>query len=278
MDDIVVPDEPRWPGLSGLRWFAIGFFGVLVAAGGWGAARLHVGFPGSDGYVYAGVVLFLAFLMYLSGQALARGGVEDGGFPVVGTGPSLLVAVALAAGGAAAGGWGGWIAAAVAAAAAAGAVPAVAHARRWRLWSLEDKRERALLEWRIRHEGETVRAALVEVARISDSPDYDGRYHATLTLRYPFGGTEHTKELRTSFPAHSRPRAGDGATVRFLAADPTDVRLELDEPRAPQDAPAAAPQDADLPARIERLHDLHRRGALTAEEFTLAKRRLLTGE
>ncbi|MFD7736044.1 DUF3592 domain-containing protein, partial [Kitasatospora phosalacinea] len=154
--------------------------------------------------------------------------------------------------------------------AAAGAVPAARNSRRWRLAALTEQREAALRERRIRTEGGTARGTVARVDRISGEPNHEGRYSAVLTVRYEAGGAERSVEHPLSFPAHSRPRPGDTATVRFLPADPTDVRLELDDPDTPRD-------DADLPGRIGRLHRLHLDGALTAEEFTLAKQRLLAG-
>ncbi|GLW53701.1 DUF3592 domain-containing protein [Kitasatospora phosalacinea] len=279
MDDTVVPDEPRWPGLSGGRWFGAGFFAVLVAAGGFGAARAHLTQPAAEGRVLAGLALAGALLAFVFGQLVARGGGPDGGVPVFGAGTAVLVGTALGAGGAAAGGWGGRPLAVVALLAAAGAVPAARHSRRWRLADLAAQRAAALLERRIRTEGEVARGTVVRVDRISPEPDHEGRYRATLTVRYPAAGAEHEVEHPLSFPAHSRPRPGDTAAVRFLPADPADVRLELDTPDAPRDGtdPDTPPGGADLPGRIERLHRLHRDGALTAEEFALAKQRLLQG-
>ncbi|QKW22773.1 hypothetical protein HUT16_30065 [Kitasatospora sp. NA04385] len=150
-------------------------------------------------------------------------------------------------------------------------MPAARNSRRWWLADRTEQREAALLERRIRAEGETARGTVVRVDRISDEPNHEGRYWATLTVRYEAGGVEHEAERPVSFPAHSRPRPGATGTVRFLPGAPTDVRLELDDPDAPR-------EDADLPDRIGRLHRLHLDGALTAEEFALAKRRLLTGE
>ncbi|MFD0566560.1 SHOCT domain-containing protein [Kitasatospora saccharophila] len=271
MDDTVVPDEPRWPGLSGGRWFGAGFFAVLVAAGGFGAARAQLSQPAAEGRVLAGLALFGAFLAFVCGQLVARGGGPDGGVPVFGAGTAVLAGAALGAGGAAAGGWGGRPLAVVALLAAAGAVPAARHSRRWWLADRAEQRAAALLERRIRTEGETVRGTVVRVDRISAEPNHEGCYWAVLTVRYQAGGVAHEAERPVSFPAHSRPRPGGTGTVRFLPGAPTDVRFELDDPDAPQDG-------ADLPDRIGRLHRLHLDGALTAEEFALAKRRLLAGE
>ncbi|MFC8719197.1 hypothetical protein [Kitasatospora sp. NPDC057198] len=251
MDDTVVPDEPRWPGFSGGRWFGAGFFAVLVAAGGFGAARARPALPAAEGWVVAGLALFGAFLAFVFGQLTARGGGPDGGVPVFGAGTAVLAGTALGAGGAAAGGWGGWPLAAVALLAAAGAVPAARHSRRWWLADRTEQRAAALLERRIRTEGEAVRATVVKVAGISEEPNHEGRYWATLTVRYEAGGVGRSAQCPLSFPAHSRPRPGDPATVRFLPADPADVRLELDDPDAPQDADA--PRDADAPQDTDAL-------------------------
>ncbi|MFD7735659.1 hypothetical protein ACFV6F_35390, partial [Kitasatospora phosalacinea] len=102
MDDTVIPDEPRWPGLSGGRWFGAGCFAVLVAAGGFGAARAHLSQPTAEGWVLAGLALFGTFLAFVFGQLIARGGGPDGGVPVFGAGTAVLAGTALGAGGAAA--------------------------------------------------------------------------------------------------------------------------------------------------------------------------------
>ncbi|MFB7944443.1 DUF3592 domain-containing protein [Kitasatospora phosalacinea] len=278
MDDTVVPDEPRWPGLSGGRWFGAGCFAVLVAGGGFGAARAHLSQPAAEGWVLAGMALFGAFLAFVFGQLVARGGGPDGGVPVFGAGTAVLVGTALGAGGAAAGGWGGPPLAVVALLAAAGAVPAARNSRRWRLADLAAQRAAALLERRIRTEGEVVRGTVVRVDRISAEPNHEGRYWATLTVRYGAPDGERSVERPLSFPAHSRPRPGDPATVRFLPADPADVRLELDDPDGDREGDADGGRGGgDLPGQVERLHRLHRAGALTAEEFALAKQRLLQG-
>ena len=44
---------------------------------------------------------------------------------------------------------------------------------------------------------------------------------------------------------------------------------------APAPAPAAAPASTDVTAEIQKLADLHNSGALTDEEFTAMKKKLL---
>jgi membrane protease subunit (stomatin/prohibitin family) len=50
---------------------------------------------------------------------------------------------------------------------------------------------------------------------------------------------------------------------------------EAPQPAAPVAAPAAAPTTTDTAAEIQKLADLHASGALTDEEFTAMKKKLL---
>ncbi|MEV4558748.1 hypothetical protein AB0K51_17390 [Kitasatospora sp. NPDC049285] len=275
MDEVVIPPEPRWPGLSGARWTAIGVFAALVAAGGWAAGRAQRATPGGEGAVYAGLLLVLAFLAFLSGAALARGG--DRVWPVLGAGTSTLAALALVLAAASAGGTGGAWGLGLALVGALGAVATARADRRNGLADLTRRREDALREQRLHTEGLVARATVVAVAKPSETSD-EGRFRTTLTLRYTEAdGAEHTVEHPHGFPAYARPRAGLGATVRYLPDRPADLRVEVDEPDAPQDVPPGAPQDAsDLLSQLERLHRLHRDGGLTPDEFALAKQRLIS--
>ncbi|MFJ5229758.1 DUF3592 domain-containing protein [Kitasatospora sp. NPDC088391] len=181
----------------------------------------------------------------------------------------------------------GWPAAALALTAAGPAVATGRADRHRRLGRLTRERNAALHRVRIRQEGESARGAVVEVADLSDEPDYRGLYSARLRIRYTTAaGTDHTVRHDTDFSVHRPPRVGLGATVRFLPEDPTDTEIALDPVTAaaeapPAPAPASAPAPVDvpavpgLPAQLEHLHHLHLDGALTAEEFALAKRQLI---
>ncbi|MFJ5229757.1 SHOCT domain-containing protein [Kitasatospora sp. NPDC088391] len=269
MEEIIVPGEPRWPGLSGGRWTGIGLLAAVVAVLGWlaGSALRGTG-AAAERYVLFGLAAFFGFLAFLWAQYLAR---AEGELyrPVFGWWAAFPAGAAVFAAGVLLGGAGGWPVGAGAVAAVLAAAGAARRDRRLRLAALAGVRAAALHRVRVRAEGETVRASVVEVLSRADTPDDRGRYWTGLTLRYTVAaGTEHTVEHRAGFSVHDTPRVGRGATVHHLSADPADIEVVLDPAGLPAD-------DPDLPDRIARLHRLHLDGALTAEEFALAKRQLL---
>ncbi|MFJ1751428.1 hypothetical protein [Kitasatospora sp. NPDC088134] len=286
MEKITVPEEPRWPGYPAGRWAALAALAVLVAGLGLAMGLLrHAGLTAGAGSLGTAALLVLAAGASGWAQQLARGARSWTYRPPIGRWTASLGAVALFAAGAAAGGI-GRPAVAVALAAAGPAVATGRTDRRNRLEWLTAEREDALRRVRILEKGETARGTVVEVPEFPGGPDDEGPYFTQLTFRYTTAaGTEHTARRHGGFPTRRPPRVGLGVTVRFLPEDPTDTEVEFDtperlDPTPPRDTvpappPSDAPRSPTLPAQLEHLHHLHLDGALTAEEFALAKRKLI---
>jgi hypothetical protein len=137
-----------------------------------------------------------------------------------------------------------------------------------------------LVAWALHH---LSRAKLVErrrpsVYRITDRGRTVLAEHPTsidVEVCMRFDEWHHSKTRRRAErqrPSPAQPEAGHGATRR-------SVDTEASYPDREQPAGARLPQDPradfDIVAQLERLTGLHSAGALTDEEFTIAKSRIL---
>lgn len=153
--------------------------------------------------------------------------------------------------------------------------------------SASDKREAALEQFKAR--ATRVPGAVILITdtgvSINDNP------RVVLTVEYPDGdGAPVRIERKQVVSRLSLPRLGDPATVWYDPSGAQEAVFELVDASADPDA-ATTTADADLGfaavtdsvpepatgliASLERLSVLHREGALSDEEFAIAKRRLL---
>jgi hypothetical protein len=108
------------------------------------------------------------------------------------------------------------------------------------------------------------RTMTLRIERADGAPPYEARYSGTFMLgEIPGPGAVFTLRVDPKNPRHFETVDERTANVRFSARPPTG---------APRSAPHNDPTMAD---QLQQLYDMHRRGALTDDEFAAAKRRVL---
>jgi len=234
-DQDQIPPAGTWPQLHPFRWTVLAV-GAAVGLGGGGLIGLLGREPATLG------LLIVTFGTFLACAAAGRDTRAGSLRPVFGPGTVVLAAVATMALGATAGA-AGWEPLLVAVPAAVGLFFTARADRRGRLSALNRPREWALYERRFAAEAVTRRAVVTGVGMPLPGIDPWGRVRVDLTLRYTDGQDDpSTGVVLYAFPVHLPPQPGTPATVRYLADNPGDRRVEFDPHPAPDTPPAASPR------------------------------------